>query len=81
MKDFNFIESLNDKMGSTNFGIQHQNMKLEQVNFQSKMPITFVSLKNPFQESFHLGQQNIYPIMITSRTDRFLHQLFDENIV
>jgi hypothetical protein len=52
-------------------GIQHQNRMLEQVNFQSKMPITFVSVKKPFQESFHLGQQNTYPIMITSRTDRF----------
>jgi hypothetical protein len=52
-------------------GIQHQNRKLEQVNFQSKMPITLVSFKNPFQESSHLGQQNIYPIMITFRADRF----------
>jgi hypothetical protein len=63
-------------------GIQHQNRKLEQVNFQSKMLITLVSLKNPSQESFHPGQQNIYPIMITSRIDRFyinylMQTLFD----
>ncbi len=70
------------KKGQLIMGIQHQNRKLEQVNFQSKMPITLVSLKNPFQEIFHLGQQNIYPIMITSKTDRFyinylMQTLFD----
>ncbi len=70
------------KRGQLIMGIQHQNRKLEQVDFQSKMPITFVSLKNLFQESFHQGQQNIYPIMITSRTNRFyinylMQTLFD----
>jgi hypothetical protein len=70
------------KKGQLIMGIQHQNRKLEQVNFQSKMPITLVSLENPFQKSFHLGQQNIYPIMITSTTDRFyinylMQTLFD----